>query len=152
MKILIIYISTKTKNTEKVVNVFLKNKKVDTLPINKITQKTIDQYDIIGFGSGIFYSKHHKLLLSFIEKLEKQKNKKTFIFSTSGMPFIKIIYDCHKDLRKKLKRKNFRIISELNIRAFDNWKPLQIIGGLNKNRPNKKDLYKAKEFIEKINT
>jgi flavodoxin len=56
MKILIIYYSGKhTKNTEKIANIFKNEIDCDLLEFNeKLNQQLISNYDIVGFGSGIY--------------------------------------------------------------------------------------------------
>jgi menaquinone-dependent protoporphyrinogen IX oxidase len=45
----------------------------------------LEQYGILGFGSGIYAGKHHELLLDFTNRLPKVSNGgRAFIFSTSG--------------------------------------------------------------------
>jgi len=106
----------------------------------------IEKYDLIGFGSGIYFLKHHKNLLEFIDKLPSTK-KKAFIFSTKGVTpnFIN-----HMLLKKKLKRKGFEIIGEFSCKGYDSFGILKYIGGINKGRPNKKDLKRAREFAERM--
>ena len=120
--------------------------------------KSINKYDIIGFGSGIYDDKHHKSIFSFIDKLSKQNRKKAFIFSTSGVPikilgkkyFLNYTKKCTKFLEKELAAKGFNVIGDLSLPGFNTNVFLKYIGGINKNRPNEKDITKAKEFAIKI--
>jgi menaquinone-dependent protoporphyrinogen IX oxidase len=42
----------------------------------------LQQFDLIGFGSGIYASRHHRTLRKFVDQLPNIVNKKAFIFST----------------------------------------------------------------------
>jgi len=53
-------------------------------------------------------------------------------------------------LRKKLIEKGFNIVGEFSCKGFDTFGMLKYIGGINKNRPNEKDLEKAKSFAEEL--
>ena len=48
--------------------------------------KELEEYALIGFGSGIYSDKHHRSLFDLVEKLPRVSNKRAFIFSTSGAP------------------------------------------------------------------
>jgi hypothetical protein len=41
---------------------------------------------LIGFGSGIYNGEHHKSILDLADSIDRQNNKKAFIFSTSTVP------------------------------------------------------------------
>ena len=125
----------------------------ETKKINDVCNEDLLSHDIIGFGSGIYYGKHHKNLLNFIDNMADMNRKPVFIFSTSGgANGIKY----HKELRNKLIKKNCSIIGEFNCLGWDSNGPLMLIGGIHKNRPNENDLENARKFAitlkEKLNT
>lgn len=114
--------------------------------------KDISKYDLIGFGSGIYDYTHHKSLLNFVDKLPVVKNKKAFIFSTSGIRkdskvFSFVTSKYHDALRTKLESKGYNVLDEFNCLGLDTNSVLKYIGGLNKGRPNLDDLKNAKEFV-----
>lgn len=115
---------------------------------DKVSLKDFNDYNIFGFGSGIFFGRHHQKLFEVVKKLPKFENKKAFIFSTSGWPFFGEIF--HRPLKNLLCQKGFKIIGEFNCPGFDTFGPLKIIGGINKDRPNKKDIFKSRLFIKKL--
>ena len=147
MKTLIIYISTHS-NTEKIAKTIAKVLDAELAKPNEANINKLSEYDLIGFGSGIFFWKHHKLLLDFVDSLEEVKNTKAFIFSTSGLPRIRP--DFHRVLREKLRRKGFHILDEFSCKGWDTFSFLKIVGGINKSRPNNIDLGMAKLFAEDI--
>jgi len=109
MKALILYKSIHHKNTEKIAKAIAEELNADIYDIDKVSPDIIENYDLIGFGSGIYFGKHHKSLFKFLDKIAKT-NKKAFIFSTAGLPFLKGMF--HKELKNKLKNKGFLIIGE----------------------------------------
>ncbi len=149
MNMVIFYLSLHHKNTKKMVD-YLANKfgikTIDlmTTPLSTAA-KEIHQHQLIGFASGIYYSKHHQNLFRLLDKIPKITNKKAFVFSTAGLPFLKFFW--HYPLRKKLKEKGFEIVGELSIPGFDTVGFLRYFGGINKGRPNEKDLKKTEEFL-----
>jgi flavodoxin len=146
MKALIIYISVHHGNTEKVARVMANILDADLLQVKQVDGSMLEQYDLIGFGSGIYFGKHHKSLLDFVDKLPIMRNKKAFIFSTSGLRKIRVIHNFDKPLKEKLQPKGFDIIGEFSCRGFDTSRAAMIVGGINKGRPNAKDLEKAEDF------
>ena len=94
-------------------------------------------YDLIGFGSGIYWGKHDKRLLDLADNLPLLNDKKAFIFSTSGLRAGRVF---NRKLKRKLREKGLSIIGEFSCRGFDTAGPLRLIGGLHKGRPDEKDL------------
>jgi flavodoxin len=149
MKKLIVYVSYHHNNTEKIARVIANTLVADIKNLEQIDTNNFKEYDLIGFGSGIYFFKHHKSLLELAKKLPESKNKKVFIFSTSGIKKTRIL-KIHKPLKKILVSKGFEIIGEFNCAGFDNFGLLKIIGGINKDRPNEEDLKKAETFAENL--
>jgi flavodoxin len=114
-------------------------------PVN-VELNNLEDYDLIGFGSGIYGWKHHKSLLNLIDKFIDTK-KKAFIFSTRGN-LIRVVplRNYHKELRNRLIKKGFEIIGEFSCLGFDTSGPLRFVGGKNKSHPDEKDLDDARKF------
>jgi len=146
MKALIIYISVHHGNTERVAKVMANILDADLLQMKQVDASTLEQYDLIGFGSGIYFGKHHKSLLDFVDMLPMLRNKKAFIFSTSGLRKIQFIHNFDKPLKEKLQRKDFDIIGEFSCRGLDTYRATKLVGGVNKGRPNAEDLKQAEDF------
>ena len=123
-----------------------------------VNPESVTEYDLIGFGSGIYSSSHHKSLFDLADKLPKVDNKHTFLFSTCGMPAFafgreaieKYIIKAHSPLKEKLKSKGYNIIDEFVCHGFNTNSFLKLFGGINKNRPDAEDLKNAEEFARKI--
>jgi len=118
----------------------------DLLQVKQADASMLEQYDLIGFGSGIYVGKHHKSLLNFIDKLPMLRNKKAFIFSTSGLRKMRFIHNFDQPLKKKLQQKGFDIIGDFSCRGYDTSTAAMIFGGINRGRPNVKDLKQAEDF------
>lgn len=107
----------------------------------------LSQYDLIGFGSGIYNGNHHAGLLNFLQNVECQQEKPAFIFSTATVA-TKIF---HKEIKEILKAKNFNIVGEFICRGFMNYSFTKfLLGGLNKKHPNQQDMADAKEFVRNM--
>jgi flavodoxin len=146
MKALIIYISIHHGNTEKVAKAMANVLDAAFLEAKQANASMLGQYDLIGFGSGIYFGKHHKSLLDFVDKLPVLRNKKAFIFSTSGLRKIPFVHNFDKPLKEKLQRKGFDIIGEFSCRGLDTYRATKLVGGVNKGRPDAEDLKQAEDF------
>jgi flavodoxin len=150
MKALIIYISVHHGNTEKVAKAMANTLDADLLEVKQANASMLEQYDLIGFGSGIYFGKHHESLLDFVDKLPVLRNKKAFIFSTSGLRKIPFVHNFDKPLREKLQRKGFDIIGEFSCRGLDTYRATKLVGGINRGRPNAQDLKQAEDFARSL--
>ena len=109
----------------------------------KFNEEMFLNYDLIGFGSGIYNRKHHQSLLNLVNDLDIQKNKKAFVFSTSTVK----VKSMHEPLNKLLMEKGFTIIGQFQCKGFMSYGFIKhIFGGLNKGRPNDSDLLKVINF------
>jgi len=145
MKTLIIYNSIHKSNTEKIAKAMAEELNAEVVKSFEVKNYDMDEYDLIGLGSGIYFGKHHVSILNLIDKLQNISNKRFFIFSTSGMSE-SVFNNFNKPLKDKINDKGGKIISIFDCRGHDSIGPLKYIGGLNKGRPNEKDIEKAKAF------
>ena len=148
METLVICFSYHHNNTAKIASVF-----ANTLSAEVKTPAEVDpngplKYDLVGFGSGIDFGKHHKTILDLADKLPQVTNKKAFIFSTSGQTGK--TSEFHQLLREKLQSKGFDIVGEFNCAGFDTYGPLKIVGGIKKGHPNEDDLKQAEAFAQSL--
>jgi len=150
MKALIIYISVHHGNTEKIAKAMANILDADLLQVQRADANMLEQYDLIGFGSGIYFGKHHKSLLDFVDRLPMFGNKKAFIFSTSGLRKICLVHNFDKALEERLRRKGFNIIGEFSCRGYDTSRAAMIIGGINSGKPNARDLQQAEDFAKRL--
>ena len=148
MKTLLIYVSIHHGNTEKIAKAMAEVLNAKLVKPNEVNINELSKYDLIGFGSGIYRGEHHKALLNFAGKLSQLQNKKAFIFSTRWIGPVRLY---HKSLRNKLLGKNFDVIGEFSCKGFIDYSFTKyIFGGLNKKRPNEKDLENARKFAEEL--
>ena len=146
-KALIVCASIHHKNTIKIAKVIGNILEAEVIEPKDFSIENIAQYDLIGFGSGIYEGEHHKSILNLVNKINIQVDKKAFIFSTATVPIEKF----HKTLYKMLVEKGFDVIGQFCCKGFMDYHFAKyIFGGLNKGRPNDTDLKKAEEFAMKI--
>ncbi|MFH1834563.1 MAG: flavodoxin family protein [Methanobacteriota archaeon] len=110
----------------------------------EVDLRTLSGYDLLGFGSGIKYLRHHKNILNLADSLAPSEFTRAFIFSTSGYPTR--MY--HTALKGKLEGKGYSVVGEFTCPGWDTWGPLKLFGGISKGRPNKQDLEDARTFAK----
>ncbi|MFW6025049.1 MAG: flavodoxin domain-containing protein [Candidatus Woesearchaeota archaeon] len=150
MEKIIIYVSYHHNNTERIAKEIGSKLDAKLFTVSEVTIKDVENADLIGFGSGIYYSNFHESLIEFVKDLPEMKDKKAFLFSTSGMGKNFIFNKSHKHFKKLLKEKKFKVIDEFNCPGYDTYGFLNIFGGINKGRPNDDDLKDAKYFADNL--
>ena len=150
MKSLLVLYSYHHNNTEKIAQVFAKVLDAQIKTPQQVTLEELQEYSLIGFGSGIYGAKHHKYLLDLADKLPQAANKKPFIFSTSGITGEAKVAKDHSLLREKLQSKGYQIVDEFGCKGFNTNSFLKLFGGMNKGRPNAEDLKNAEEFASHL--
>jgi flavodoxin len=149
MKTLLICFSYHQKNTAKRVSVFASTLEADVKTPQEVDPNGLGEFDLVGFGSGIYFGKHHKVLLGFADKLPLVTSKKAFIFSTSGQTG-SVVSRFHRRLREKLVSKGFDVVGEFNCAGFDTYGITKILGGIKKGHPNEDDLKQAELFAQSL--
>jgi len=147
MKTLIICESVHHGNTKKIADAMAAVLNAEIKKPAEIDVGKLGEYDLIGFGSGIYMGRMHKNLLKLVDSLLKLE-RNAFIFSTAGSDGENMKY--HKALKEKLASKGFKVLDEFACRGFDTFGPLVLVGGLNKGKPDEKDLGSAREFAARL--
>lgn len=150
MRSLLIVVSYHHKNTEKIASVFARVLEAQIRTPNQIHPEELQEYDLIGLGSGIYDAKHHTELLDLADRLPQVTNKKAFIFSTSSHIGDDQVTKDHSILREKLQSKGYVIVDEFSCKGFNTNSFLRHFGGMNKGRPNAEDLEHAEEFATSL--
>lgn len=146
MKILAVVESKHQGNTLKVAKAMAQVASVTITDIENAPKYNFHDYDIVGFGSGIYYGKHDKKLMDFVGKFCDEKAY-TFVFSTSGASeFLKN----NSKLVKLLESKNKVVLGSFGCRAFDKFGPFKLIGGINKGHPDENDFKEAQKWIKNV--
>jgi flavodoxin len=142
-RIAIVVASIHHGNTQKVAQAMAEVLSAEIVCSADATLKMLSQYDVIGFGSGIYFGKHHASLTELVNGMENVPSQ-VFIFSTAGLPFLARLF--HWPLRRALRRHGCRILGEFSCRGWDTVGPLVLICGINRHHPNDFDLKRAQQF------
>lgn len=143
MKTVIIYASTHHGNTQKVMEFIAKGCHVEIVDATKVHEKDLKDYDLIGFASGIFYSKFAAPVLNFA-RVNLPMNKDVFFIATAGNPR-KSYFDSIAEITAE---KHCREQGRFQCKGFDTYGPLKLVGGINKGHPDETELKEAVDFYK----
>lgn len=145
MKIAIVYYSKHHANTKKILDSVAESGNVTLIDAIAPSETDLSDFDLIGFASGIYYSKFHKSVLKFAEN-HLPKNKKIFFIYTCG---------AKKDgytnaIAEIADNKSANILGEYGCLGYDSFGPFKLIGGIAKGHPDNSDLNSAVDFFNNI--
>ena len=144
-KIVIVYASTHQGNTYKVVKAISEKYNIEMIDATKQSVADLQNYDVIGFASGISFGK-------FYDSVEN--------FATENLPVKKqvfFLYTCAMErkgftnsMRKIVSQKEAVVLGEYGCKGYNTYGPWKVIGGMNKKHPTEEEIAAAVEFFEKL--
>lgn len=151
MKTLIICVSASHGNTRRVADSMTEVLKADVVTPEAVDVDALGQYDLIGFGSGIYFMSVHPQLWNLVRRLPTHDTgtRRAFTFFTSGARRNRFL-DYGGPLGRKLEAKGFDLLDSFWCPGFDTVGPLRFLGGVNKGRPNETDLEEAAAFADRL--
>ena len=151
MKSLIIYSSEYKKNTEKIARIFAEKIHSELMNIKEVGDMDLEDYNIIGFGSGVYKERLSPKLYELVEKMNL-KGKKIFVFSTSGIGMRFYNNKLIRLLESKgaIIKGSFACKGSFIAREFTDKSIFNFFGKLSQGHPNDKDLKEAEKFIDNV--
>ncbi len=147
MKTMIVCTSVSHGNTQRIAEVMGRVLQARVVAPEQLDPAEISDYDLVGFGSGIFLGSFHARLREFAQALPVERRRSAFVFATSGFPdagFQKF----SRPLVSLLEQRGFAVADTFSCRAFDTYLPFKVVGGIRKGRPSAGDLEAARVFAE----
>lgn len=145
MKTAIIYYSKHHGNTKKVLDSLCQHHDITLIDAAGGSHEDLSQYDLIGFASGIYYSKFHKSVLNYAEQ-HLPEHKKVFFLYTCGAQ--KDSYT--KAIQAIALKKSSELRGEFGCLGFDTFGPFKLVGGIAKGHPDMTDCNNALSFFEAL--
>jgi flavodoxin len=149
MKSSIICVSVSHGNTRHVADYMAEVLDAEVVEPEAVDVDKLGEYDLIGFGSGIYFMAVHRQLRDLVTRLPHVHGVRAFTFFTSGaapIPFMKP----DKWLRDQLEAKGFEVLDSFSCRGLDTVGPFGLLGGINKGRPDGRDLDLAAVFAKRL--
>lgn len=145
MKTAICYYSRHHGNTLKVLEAMAQGNDIDLIDVTARMAVHLEEYDCIGFASGIYYSKFQKSVLDFAGQYLPEGKDVFFVYTCGSMG-----EGYTKAIAEAAAAKKAHILGEYGCRGFDTFGPFKLVGGIAKGHPDADDLQKAKDFYQSI--
>jgi flavodoxin len=149
MNILLVYASFHHGNTKTIAHAMAETLGARLQPVQETSAADIAASDAVGFGSGIYFWRHHRSLFRLLDTVAAPAHKRAWIFSTGGIVFPRF-HPFHLPLRRQLAAKGFTVCGEFSCRGLDTVGPLRLIGGINRGHPSQEDIGRARKFAEHL--
>ena len=145
MKTAICYYSRHHGNTRKVLEAIAGEGDVALIDVTARRAVRLEEYDRVGFASGIYFGKFQNAVLQFARQYLPQ-GKPVFFISTYGM--LRPGYT--RAIRQIAAEKNCPVLGEFGCKGVDTYGPFKLVGGIAKGRPDARDLEKARSFYQNL--
>ena len=143
MRSVIVYASTHHGNTKKVVDAIANECELELVDATKVHEKDLREYDLIGFASGIFFTKFSEQVLNFA-RVNLPANKNVFFIATAGNP----IKGNFNSIAVIVKDKKCSEVGRFQCKGFDTYGPFKLVGGIQKGHPDETELKEAVDFYK----
>ena len=147
MKTAICYYSHHHGNTRRVVEAMAQTEELDLIDVSGGQTPRLEDYDRIGFASGIYGFEMHKAVASFARQYLPAGKPVFFVYTYGGAKGTGA-----KALAQIAAEKGCPVLGEFSCTGYDTFGPFKRVGGLAKGRPNEKDLEKARTFYRGLET
>ena len=145
MKTAIVYYSRHHGNTKKLIDAIAAEYDVTAIDASETKTADLSAYDMVGFASGIYYSKFHKSVLEFAEK-NLPEGKNVFFLYTYGAE--KKGYTAA--ITASVKKHGAKSLGEYGCYGFNTFGPFKLIGGIAKGHPDDGELKSAVSFFHNL--
>lgn len=149
MKSLLVCVSVSNGSTRRVADQMAEVLGAEVVEPESVDVDSLGDYDLIGFGSGVYLMAVHPRLWKLVARLPRGDGRKVFTFFTSGGPELPLL-GYSRRIRQALASKGFDVVGSFSCRGLDTVGPLGLIGGVNKGRPNDEDLDRAAAFASRL--
>ncbi|MFH9747235.1 flavodoxin family protein [Streptomyces anulatus] len=148
MKVVIVCASVAHGNTRRVADSMAQVLGAKVVSPEQADLAELAAADLVGFGSGVFYQRLHPRLTDFVKALPTGRGR-AFVFATSGLPELPLA-PFTRSVVRLLEGKGFEVDGNFSCRALDTMMPFKLVGGIQKQRPNDRDLAAARAFATRL--
>ena len=145
MKTAICYYSRHHANTLKVLQAMACCGEVDLIDVTARSVVHLEEYDCIGFASGIYGFEFHKSVVEFALQYLPEGKPVFFVYTYGGAKGTGA-----KAAARIAEQKNCPVMGEFSCRGYDTFGPFKLVGGISKGHPDEKDLENACAFFKQL--
>ena len=145
MKTAICYYSRHHGNTRKVLEAMAQEGEVDLLDVTTRQAVRLEEYDCIGFASGVYFGKFQESVLAFARQYLPQGKPVFFVCTYGGGDG-----SSTEALSAVAAANRGPVLGQFGCKGYDTFGPFKLVGGIAKGHPNAQDLENARAFYRKI--
>ena len=140
-KAILIYASKHHGNTYKLAKAISEKYEIAMIDATKESIVDLQEYEVIGFASGIDFGKFYEEIENFAEANLPIK-KEVFFLYTCAMERKGFT----NSIREIALKKDAIILGEYGCKGYNTYGPWQLIGGMNKNHPTEAEIVEVVNF------
>ena len=145
MKTAICYYSRHHGNTRKVLDAMAQEGSVDLIDVTTRQAVRLEDYDCLGFASGIYGFAFHKVVVDFAQQYLPAGKPVFFVYTYGGAKGTGA-----KAMVTLAQEKGCPVLGEFSCKGYDTFGPFQMVGGVAKGHPDAQDLEKARQFYRQL--
>lgn len=145
MKTAVCYYSRHHGNTLKVLEAMAGEGDVDLIDVTARQAVRLEEYDCVGFASGIYGFEFQEAVAAFARQYLPQGKPVFFVYTYGGIKGTGA-----KALTEIAREKNCPVLGEFSCKGYDTFGPFRLVGGIAKGHPNQRDLENARRFFRGI--
>lgn len=145
MKAAICYYSRHHGNTRKILEAMVQAGDVELIDVTTRQTVWLEDYDCVGFASGVYFGKFHHSVLAFARQY-LPAGKPVFLVCTYGGE----MGNSTRGLEALAAERRCPVLGTFGCKGYDTFGPFRLVGGIAKGCPNEADLERARGFYKKI--
>ena len=145
MKTLICYYSRHHGNTRKVLEAIAQEGEVDLVDVTTRQSVSWDEYDCIGFASGIYGFEFQKAVTEYARQYLPKGKPVFFVYTYGGAKGTGA-----KAVEDVAREKGGPVLGEFSCKGYDTFGPFKLMGGIAKGHPDAQDLENARSFYRAL--
>lgn len=145
MKTLICYYSRHHGNTRKVLEAIAQEGEVDLVDVTTRQSVSWDEYDCIGFASGIYGFEFQKAVTEYARQYLPKGKPVFFVYTYGGAKGTGA-----KAVEDVAREKGCPVLGEFSCKGYDTFGPFKLMGGIAKGHPDAQDLENARSFYRAL--
>lgn len=145
MKTAICYYSRHHGNTLKILQTMAQEGEVELIDVTAQETAQLEEYDCIGFASGIYGFEFQKTVVEFARQYLPAGKPVFFVYTYGGVKGTG-----SKAVGEIAKAKECPVLGEFSCKGYDTFGPFKMVGGIAKGHPDTQDLDNARRFFRQI--
>ena len=142
MKTVICCYSRHHGNTRKVAEAMALEGGVDLIDVTTRQMVRLEEYDCVGFASGIYGFEFHRAVTAFARQYLPEGKPVFFVCTYGGLRGAGA-----KELEKLARERGCPVLGTFGCKGYDTFGPFRLVGGIAKGHPDEQDLKNARGFF-----